>query len=302
MSEGTPRGFLLSATLHGAVAALLFLSFVMKRDDGEKPRVFELVAGEGDNYMAREAPALGSPGGVKLDLPKPPEPKPLLPEPVQELVPAPAPTPPTPTPPPPTTTPPDTTTPNFKKQIQRNVIRAESQAKREIKKERDAEAKRASEEKKRISIEEFNKANKSKSATTTGKNTPTKVAKIDAEGIAKGVVGGSTANKVGGAGGKALTNDNDDALAGYFTKFKLEVRRNFEAPPGLSDSLQATFEVRANADGTFTNPRVVKSSGSAEFDRAVIDAIRRIRVFAPRPDKKSDLVEFIFNMRERNEP
>ena len=121
---------------------------------------------------------------------------------------------------------------------------------------------------------------------------------IDAEGIAKGVVGGSTANKVGGASGKALKTDNTDILAGYDALFKQRLRAEFEPPPGLSDTLKVEIEVRSNADGSLTGGRVAKSSGSPEFDRAVLEALRRVKM-PPRPDKKSETIEFIFNMRER---
>jgi colicin import membrane protein len=298
MSEGSAKGFLFSATLHGAAAAFLFFSFVLKRDDSDRPKVFELVAGEGDNYMATEAPALGSPSGVKIDIPKAPEPKPTAPEPTPPQVVTP--TPPVPTPkvtPPPTVTP-DPPAPNFKKDLRRAVVNAESKAKREIKKERDAEAKRKAEEQKKLTKEEFDRLNKTKTVASANKSNPTKAPKIDAEGIAKGVVGGSTANKVGGAGAKALKTDNTDVLAGYDALFKQRLRREFEPPPGLSDSLKVEVEVRSNADGSLTSARVTKSSGSAEFDQAVLDALRRVRMPA-RPDRKSETIEFIFTMRER---
>ena len=312
MNDGSAKGFLCSATLHGAAAALLFFSFIMKRDDSDNAKVFELVAGEGDNYMATEAPALGSPTGVKMNIPKAQEPKPTPPDPTppEATPPAPTPTPPTPkpkvTPSPQPTTPPDPSLPNFKKKLQRDVIVAESKAKREIKKERDAEAKRAAEEAKRaaedakkLTKEEFDRQNKTKTVASANKSNPTKSPKlIDAEGIAKGVVGGSTANKVGGAGGKALKTDNTDILAGYDALFKQRLRAEFEPPPGLSDTLKVEIEVRSNADGTLTGGRVTKSSGSPEFDRAVLDALRHVRMPA-RPDKKSETIEFIFNMRER---
>ena len=102
---------------------------------------------------------------------------------------------------------------------------------------------------------------------------PVKVAKIDAEGIAKGVVGGSTANKVGGAGGKAMKADHDDVLGAYDALFKQRLRAEFEPPPGLSDSLQAEFEVRSDSDGTLSGGRVIKSSGNPDFDRAVLEAL-----------------------------
>ena len=84
MTDGSSKGFLFSATLHGIAAALLLLSFVLENRDPDVPKVFELVAGEGDNYMAREAPALGSADGVKFDLPKMPEPRPEPPKPQPE--------------------------------------------------------------------------------------------------------------------------------------------------------------------------------------------------------------------------
>ena len=307
MTDGSSKGFLFSATLHGIAAALLMLSFVMKQRDPE-PKVFELVAGEGDNYMAREAPALGSADGVKFDVPKAPVPKPSPPKPEpQEAV---TPVPPAPTPkvvasPPPKQA--DPVAPDFRKKLRRDVSAAESQAKREIKKKRDAEARRAAEEQKRIADEqkqltkeEFDRLNKAKGTKAPAKSAPTKVAKIDAEGIAKGVVGGSTANKVGGAGGKALKVENDDVLAAYDALFKQRLRTEFEAPPGLSDSLKVEIEVRSNADGTLTDRKITKSSGSEEFDQAVMEALRKVRMPA-RPDRKSEVIAFTFTMRERLE-
>ena len=305
MSDGSAKGFLFSATLHGIVAGLMFLSFVLKRGEDEVPKVFELVAGEGDNYTAREAPALGTAGGVKLDLPKMPEPKPAPPEPEPQPIVRPPPPREVEKAPPKAATQPDTTVPDFKKKLQRDVIVAESKAKREIKKQREAEARKkreadakAAEEQKRMTKEEFDRANKNKTAPSTAKSPPVKVARVDAEGIAKGVVGGSTKNKVGGAGGKALKSDNEDVLAAYDALFKQRLRTQFEPPPGLSDSLKVEISVHSNADGSLTSPRVVKTSGSAEFDEAVLEALRRVRM-PMRPDKKSEVIQFTFTMRER---
>jgi colicin import membrane protein len=294
----------MSAALHGAVIALLlFFTYVVSTNVTPTPKVFELVAGEGDNFMAREAPALGTSSGVKVDIPPAPEPKPVPPQPVPQEVAPEIPATPLPTPKVVTPTPPkpaEKTVPDFKKKLQREVIVAESKAKREIKKEREKEAKRVADEQKKISKEEFDRANKAKGATPATKTASTKAPKIDAEGIAKGVVGGSTANKIGGAGGKALKTDNDDVLAAYDALFKQRLRAEFEPPPGLSDSLFVTIELRSNMDGSLTGARVVKGSGSSEFDRAVLDAIRRVRMPA-RPDRKSETIEFIFTMRERTE-
>ena len=190
----------------------------------------------------------------------------------------------------------DDAPPNFKKKIDYAIVRGDAKAKQQIKREREAEAKRQAEEKKRMSKEEFDRAQKGKTGAAGG----TRVAKVDAEGIAKGVVGGSTANKSGGAGGKALKSNSDDVLAAYDQFFKEELRRKFDPPPGLAETLKATFQVRSNPDGSLTNPRVLKGSGSRQFDDAVIEAIRRMRMPA-RPDKKAETVEFTFSMRELSE-
>lgn len=307
MSEGSAKGFWMSAALHGTAAALLFVfTFVVRSQESEPVKVFELVAGEGDNFMATEAPALGTPGGVTIDLPDPPAPRPAPPEPAPSPV-LPAPPPPTPkdTPPP---KPVEPAVPNFKKQLVREVIKAESRAKRDIAREKAAEKKRLEAEKKRLeeakrrmTKEEFDRLNKGRSsAPSPSKGSPVRVSKLDVEGIAKGVMGGSRNNKTGGAGGKALRNDNDDVLLGYFTLFKQRLRNEFVPLPGLSDTLKGTFQVRSNADGSITHARVLRSSGSGEFDQAVLETIRRVRM-PPRPDKKYEEVEFDFSMRERSE-
>jgi colicin import membrane protein len=297
MTDRPMSDFMLSATLHAVVVgALLAFSYVAQQQVKNMPQVMELVAGEGDNFGAKVAPALGTPSGVKLDVPTPPAPKvePVPLKPVEEPVakpPEPVPAPPKPaaepakaaTPPP---------APNFAQQIRRKLIRAESKAKADVAKERKAEEKRLKEEEKRMSKAEFDKQNKASGQT--------KVARIDAEGIAKGVIGGSTANKVGGAGGKALTSDNEDLLGAYFALFKQRLKVAFEAPDGLSDTLEVVVRVTSNADGSLTNPRVVKSSGSAEFDRAVVAAIRKVTMPA-RPDHRSEPIDVPFSMRERDD-
>lgn len=307
MSDAANKGFWLSALLHGGAAAMLLLfTYVVKSEVTEEAKVFELVAGEGDNFMAREAPALGTPGGITVDLPEAPAPRPAPPEPVPAVAPAPLPPAPKTTPAP--TPPVEQPVPNFKKALVRQVIVGESRAKRDIAKERaaekkrlEAEKKRLAEEQKRMTKEEFDRLNKSKAGSSSTAKTPTtKIAKIDAEGIAKGVVGGSRNNKTGGAGGKALTTNNDDVLGAYFALFKQRLRTEFEPPPGLSDSLQVTIDVRSHPDGSLSAARVTRSSGSREFDESVLEAIRRVRMPA-RPDKRTENVEFVFSMRERNE-
>lgn len=313
MTARSPSAFMLSAALHALVAGLaILLSYTASRPDNDAAKVFELVAGEGDNFMATEAPALGTPG-VKLNVrtPAPPKAEPTPPAAEPEPQPRPVEPPPVKAEPPPVTKA-ASPIPDFSKKIKREMIVAESRAKLQLKREREAEAKRkaaeakkaAEDEKKRLSIEEFNRLNKSKSppSSTKGKTTTVpKVAKIDAEGIAKGVTGGSTANKKGGAGGKALVATDGTELERYYALFKQRLKEKFEPPPGMSDTLIALVSVVNNPDGSLTNPRIIESSGSKEFDQAVLAAIRRTTMPA-RPDGKSEILRFPFTLRERDEP
>ncbi|MBL9200820.1 MAG: hypothetical protein JNL39_09955, partial [Opitutaceae bacterium] len=206
----SPGAFVLSLTLHLLLLGLALFFGYFARTTDEPARVLELVAGEGDNYIATEAPALGSSEGIKMPAqPRPPapvEPTPAPPAPV------------TPTPPAAVTPAPSSEQPipNLKKDVQRAVANANAKAKREILKERAAEKKREDEEKKRLTKEEFDRQNKARSASTPTKVASAKAPKVDAEGIAKGVVGGSTANKIGGAGGKAMTASPDSVLEAYY--------------------------------------------------------------------------------------
>ena len=305
MSERSPSAFMLSITLHGAaVAIVLFFTYAVSQKSKESPAVFELVAGPGNNYMATEAPALGSPVGIKVEIPSTPTlTVEIAPEPVAEPTPVvatPKPTPIAPAPvekapptPQPQSKPVETTIPNFKKQIANKVLRAELNTKKKIEKERVEEAKR-------ITKEEFERANKTK-AVAVAKGAPAvKVSKIDAEGIAAGVVGGSAKNKSGGAGGKALVAEDGAKMERYFALLKSRLKESHEKPAGLSDTLMADVEFYVGADGAISGAKITSSSGSAEFDRSVLEAFSRTKSIGARPDKKGDLVKLKFKMREED--
>jgi len=279
-SGRSPAPFMLSLTIHGAVVALaLFFSYAVSQKAKNAPKVFELVAGAGDNYMATEAPALGVPGGVKLELPTPPapqpEPTPPAPTPpvaVKETVPEPSPV--TPVPiekAPPQKAPPKSTdkpVPDIAKSIRRQIIVADSKAKMQIKKEREKEAK--------IPKEAFDRENKAKAAAAA-KSGATKVAKIDTEGIREGVIGGSTKNTKGGAGGKALVAEDGARIDRYFSHLRDPVKKNHEKPDGLSDTLVAQVEFYVGADGSISQVHISRPSGSPEFDRSVLEAFARTK-------------------------
>jgi TonB family protein len=296
MTARSPSALLLSASLHGLIVAMVvLLAYLAQTQVKDAPKILELVAGEGDNYGATAAPALGTAGGVKIAMPEPPAPKP---QPVKVEAPAPV-TAPEPEPvvtkapvqkaatPAPTKAT-EAKIPDLAKSVKR--IEAKRRAKIEAK---DRAAREA--EQKRISKAEFDKQNKANK--TAGASNP-KVKHVDAEGIAGGVVGGSTANKVGGAGGKALTAEEHDLLDAYFAIVKQRLQDGLDKPPGLGDAVYAVAEFRLNADGSITGARITRASGSEEFDRAVIDALRRFKRVTPPSIWKGETTNLTFRMKE----
>jgi colicin import membrane protein len=298
--------FMLSATLHGVVIALLLLlGYAAKQQVRDMPRVLELVAGGGDDLGAKLAPKLGTPG-VKLTVPPPPKMETPKAEAPPQVEPAPLQAPPAPkkaVPVAPTKLP-EPKAPNFKQQLNNQIRAATKKAQKEIARERAAEKKRlADEEKKRLAEQkaqqakmtkaDFDRMNKTKAAAKT----PPKVAKVTTDGIVDGVADGSVESKAG-QGGKALVSTNDDEQLVWDTMFKERMRREFEPPPGMSDTLVARVEVTCNADGSLSGARIARTSGSRDFDNAILEAIRRVRLPA-KPDKRTEKIQFDFTAKEQ---
>ncbi len=291
-----PGAFFISLLLHSLALGLIFFFVYIVHDQLPPAKVFEVVAGPGDNFAATAAPALGGPDAIKVEVPAappapivaPPEPQPIVTPPVAVAEPVPSYTPPVaqvPVPVPVTPTPKPV---DISKMIKRKVVVADVRAKKEVEKEKAAE-------RKRMSIEEFKKEH-----PTTTKTGTAQVAKLDPEGIKNGVVGGSHENKIGGAGGKALTRDDGPVMDAYFAMLQSRLRTALEKPPGLSDTLVTVVEVRVGADGTLSGAHISKSSGNDEFDRASLAAVAAVHM-PVRPDGKSDLVSIPFRMKEQDQ-
>lgn len=283
MRATSSSSFLLSLTLHGFVVALIVLAtwFTAMRNR-EAPVIFELVAGPPTNPEVLEAPALGNTTQpVKLEVPKvelvPTMPEP---EPVVETVPEPpAPTPPKPVP-----------VEKAKPKVPEKP-KADTSMTKELKKAQ------------RMSYQEYLKKHPTPKQPANSKLTAskaTKVPKIDAQGIAQGVRGGSTANTKGGGGGKALTREQQDQLNTYISLLIQELKRAHEPPPGVSDRLEAKVTFDITASGAILNPRITKSSGDKEFDRSVIDAFLRMRSIGPTPNRRSDTWTVTFKMSDED--
>lgn len=312
--------FFTSLTLHALMmgVVLWFAYSKQKKSEDDTPKIFELVMGEGDNFAATEAPALGTPGGgIKIEIPGPPIP---TPSPVEAAPPEPEPSPVEPAPPvkpapvaPPVKTPPkavpapkDYKPVNMAKMVDRIADKRAANIEKKIKADQKAADDRAAKEAalnaKRMTKEDFDRQNKGKSspsqtsAKSGGGTGATK--RIDAEGIAKGVVGGSTANKIGGAGGKALTREDIELSEAYISLLIQRLKAAHQKPDGLSDLLQATVKFRLTSSGSVVDVTIVGSSRNSDYDRSVLAAFRRITLPPPPANLKTSDYTITFKMKE----
>ena len=272
MTARSPSAFLLSAATHGLVVALaLAFAWSARTSQVAPPQVLVLVAGAGDNYMATEAPALGTPAGVKFDGPQPVA-HPVPPEPAI------APTPPAPTPRPvsPVVKAPPATKPpvSMARLVERVVDNKVAAAERQIKKDQAAAA---------ITKAEFDKQNAAKNSTAAKTPSAIKPTHIDPQGIINGAPGGSTANKNGGAGGTALSREAADQLTAFQAFLMQRLRDAHTNPDGLSKLLQADVSFHVSVDGTLSGARIVRSSGNSDFDKSVLDAFHKVGPLGPTP-------------------
>lgn len=310
-NEGRRYGpaFWVSVGIHGgAVALLLVLTLALRDKAAEQPvAIFELVAGEGDNFMATEAPSgneagRATDGAIDFTAPEsvptwtPPKPAPVEAEPTPV-------TPVAPVKPEPVKAAP---TPNFSQTIKSTIRQEKRKAEKEVKKQRAAdaaaekaaaaaEAKRQSQ----MSYAEWQKQQgkqTSKSSGSTSSSSTKPGPRIDAAGVKKGVTGATGAGSTG-AGGTALSRAEANAMEAYFAMLIQRLRDNHEKPGGLSDLLNAEVQFTLTANGTISGARIVRSSGNAEFDQSVLAAFARVRMPA-RPDKDTDVQRLIFRIKE----
>lgn len=326
-SARTTNAFFASAALHALLLGLIawFAYQAHNAADKEPMQVFEMVAGEGDNFAATEAPALGVPGGVKLpDIPQPPAP---TPGPVTEAPAEPEPAPMSPveavatpveTPvAPPVKTPPKTPTKTTKppldykqvdmaKMVDRIADKRAAKIEKKVKADKAAADARAAKEAelnaKRMTKADFDRMNKGKGATPSqkpgGGGASSAVKRIDSEGIAGGVAGGSTANKTGGAGGKALTRQDIELSEAYISMLIQRLKEAHKKPEGVSDLLQATVKFRLTSGGSVVNVTIISSSRNAEFDQSVLAAFNRITLPPPPANLKTNDYTITFKMKE----
>ena len=266
MRANSPAALFLSLMLHGvAVGLVVLLTYFATQRESAPPVIFELVAGPPTAPDELVAPALGnSANPVKLTVPKV---EPPAPQPVKTVETRPAAE---------ETIPAATAKPKPATSITKELKKSE-----------------------RLSYQDYLKKHPipkqpKPAPAQRGANVP----RIDAEGIADGVRGGSTANKRGGGGGNALTREQQSELNTYISFLLSELKAAHEPPPGVSDQLEARVTFEISADGTISNPRIARSSGNRDFDDSVLAAFRKVRPIGPTPNGKGDTWTVTFRMKD----
>jgi len=286
---------MVSISLHGVIVALvIFFTYYAARQRETPPVIFELVAGPPTAPNELVAPALGN----SLTPVKTPAAA------VEE--PAPAPTPPEPkvvqtvkTQPEPAVVPP----PPKPAEKSKPVEKPKPVEKSKTAPKPDTSIAREMKQAQRMSYRDYLKKHptpKQPPVTSTG-GAGTRTAKaprVDAEGIAQGVRGGSTANKKGGGGGKALTRQEQSELNTYIAMLLGALKEAHEPPEGVSDQLEARVTFDITASGAILNPRIARSSGNKEFDDSVIRAFRKMRSIGPPPTGRGDTWTVTFRMKD----
>jgi TonB family protein len=275
MHANSPSSLLLSCTLHALfVAAILLTTYFFAQQAKEQPVIFELVAGPATAPDELVAPALGNTtNAIKLEVPKieivPTMPDP---EPVVQTQPEEA------TPPPPPVEKPKPKAPEKPK--------PDTSLVKEMKKTQ------------RQSYADYLKKHPTPKPAPTTIQKAAKTPRIDVQGIAQGVKGGSTANTRGGGGGQALMREQQNQMNTYISLLIQELKKAHEPPPGVSDRLETKVTFDITASGAILNPRISKSSGDKAFDESVISAFLRVRSIGPTPNRRSDTWTVTFKMRD----
>jgi len=274
MHAKSPSSFVVSLTIHAFVGALIFLTTVYVARQEKPPVIFELVAGPPTAPDELVAPALGNSAvPVKMETPKvEAAPVPTQPEPAAKEV-----------------TPPNE--PEVPAVAAPKPVATKAKPDTSIAKEMKRSA--------RVSYQDYLKKHPPpKPSTGAPAQKVANVPRIDAQGIANGVRGGSTTNTRGGGGGKALTREEQSELNTYISFLLNALKEAHEPPPGVSDQLEAKVTFDITASGSILNPRISKSSGDRAFDESVIEAFRRVKSIGPTPNGKADTWTVTFRMKD----
>ena len=130
------------------------------------------------------------------------------------------------------------------------------------------------------------------------KTSPLKYHQIDTQALVNGVNAPPSTNHGEGANGTALSRALADEAEAYLAMLRQRVREAFQAPDGVSDSLQAEVVFMLNTSGSVTGVRISTSSGNPAFDRAVLAAFRAMPSLPPPPSGHAGSYSLVFKVHD----
>jgi TonB family protein len=281
MEQGySQHGFVLSLTLHLAVAVTVAALTWFKPFQRSAPRVFEVI------QIPRGSPGLTAPndGSSKpFDLPDTPRsrPTPARSTPPPRATPAPArPTPPV-APPQNVVTPPRTVTQPAPTPSRVTVPPAPAPTPAQD----------------RISYRDFVDQHGKPQTRSPRPNTttrpPVSAPRIDT----RFAVNLSDAVRTPGSL-TGMTDAQQSELGLYIGTLKDALQRNWDKPSGVPAATEAVVEFDLSASGRVTNVRIVEKSGNAVFDASVLAAFARLTTVGPTPDGREFTLRLTFRMKD----
>ena len=283
MRASSPGAIALSAVLHAAaIGAIVAASFWVHRTTEINPAMFDLVNAEdleiGDHFEMPGAPSKNpgvKEGGIKFNRPKVKRTK----IPTQKELDA--------------------------AQAKAEAQEAKETAARAKQTKSDAPSTTASARNKTSSYADFQKQHSKQLAANQktrsgGSSKGAAAAGIDAKGIVDELMesAGATAGPRGDGGGTGGSKYMIAALDAYFNRLVNAVRAAWEMPDSVTDLLVAKVSFHLGADGSITQVKIVKSSGSTEYDDSVVDAFQHVRSIGAVPGGKAGTYVFNFKMTE----
>jgi TonB family protein len=272
MERKSKQGFVLSATLHGAVVALGLILPMIDLSDRDREKEFTLVpmpplsgpTGGGTEDAPLTERTFDFTGPEQPPEPTPPKKKPPAPTPKEVTPPKPAPVK-TPPPKPPVAKTPPKPAPKPKSELSyQDFIKQHGPPKTPVKK-----------------------------PPPTGTTGRAKGPRVDTD--FSGVLRESM---VDGSRYGSLSGTEISLLGAYVAGLRAALEAAWPKPTGLSSTLATVVEFSVSADGRLSNVRITISSGNAVFDSSVTSAFQAVGRVDPTPDKKSQRFRLTFRMND----
>lgn len=264
-SHHMPRGFGLSALLHlAALGIMLLLAWWSQRVEDTPDVIFEVVAGPGLDYIATEAPTTTQEvaPSVNVDLPEPlPIYVPPKPKP-QPLQPKPF-----------ERVVPEPAPPIFEKAPETPAPKIEPAPTK-------------------VSFDDFTTKHGAPKTPTRKAPEPIKLKPINVNQIMA-----DTVLITEGAGGTARTA-NEVSLSKQYVAMIVQRIRDALERENISDVRDVGVRFRVSVRGVLSDAEITRSSGSREFDRAVLAAFRNIPILRTPPSNQSEVFQTVIRLTE----